>query len=153
MIKKFITSLLVLSLIFISLFNVPATALTLNNDKIPMLKSLKQISNNQLEIKYDIPVDLKKGIMPTNYWIQSLTDENPSGIATLGKLDKVNNENSLTNDLVEIKSADSTNTIFILTFKSDIPSREKYKLIICYVTVPNGAPYSGDNGSKDFTGK
>lgn len=151
--KKIITSLLILSLILISLFNVPANALSLENDKIPMLKSLKQISNNQLEIEYDMAVDAQKGTMPTNYWIQSLTHRNPVGIATLGRFDKVNNENSLTNDLVEIKPTDSTNTKFILTFNSYISSGEKYKLIICYLTVPNGAPYTGDNGAKDFKGK
>ena len=132
---------------------IPVSALGLTNNKIPMIKSLKQISNNQLEVTYDMTVDAEKGVMPKNYWIQSLTDKTPTGIATLGKSDKVSNQNSLTDKMVDIKATDSTNSKFILTFKDDIPSGAKYKLIICYITVPNDGPYTGDNGTAVFTGK
>lgn len=120
---------------------------------IPKLKTLNQVSTNQVEISYDMPVDLAKGEKATNYWIQSVTEEMPSGIATLGKNDKVSNSNSLTADKVQIKVKDNEHTTFILTFSQPITPGMEYKLIICYVTIPGGAPYLGDNGSKVFVGK
>ncbi len=120
---------------------------------IPKLKTLNQVSTNQIEISYDMPVDLAKGEKATNYWIQSVTEEIPSGIATLGKNDKVSASNSLTADKVQIKAKDNEHTTFILTFSQPITPGKEYKLIICYVTIPGGAPYSGDNGSKVFVGK
>ncbi|MEG2290112.1 MAG: hypothetical protein RSA29_07690 [Clostridium sp.] len=120
---------------------------------IPKLKSTKQISTNQLLITYDMEVDLTKGITPTNYWIQSVTDTKPVGIATLGKDDKVSSKNSLTSNNVTIAPKDSTNTSFIITFNQPIGSSSKYNLIICYITAPNGEAYTGDNGSAIFVGK
>lgn len=122
-------------------------------ETIPMLKDLQQLSGNQLKVTYDQPVDGAKGIKPGNYWIQSLTETMPTGIATLGMNDTVNPGNALTADNVTITSADTTNTSFILTFKGMIPTGKSYKLIICYVTVPNAPPYSGGNGSRTFIGK
>lgn len=122
-------------------------------EAIPKLKTLNQISTNQIEISYDMPVDLTKGETATNYWIQSVTEEIPSGIATLGKNDKVSTSNSLTADKVQIKAKDNEQTTFILTFSQPITPGKEYKLIICYVTIPGGAPYTGDNGSKVFIGK
>ncbi|NBD26624.1 hypothetical protein [Paenibacillus glycinis] len=122
-------------------------------ETIPMLKDLQQLSGNQLKVTYDQPVDGAKGIKPGNYWIQSLSETMPTGIATLGMNDTVNPGNALTADKVTITSADTTNTSFILTFKSVIPTGKSYKLIICYVTAPNAPPYSGDNGSRTFIGK
>jgi hypothetical protein len=77
----------------------------------------------------------------------------PKHIATLGKNDKVNESNSLTDELVKIKSKDGSAKTFILTFNQDIPKGEEYKLIICYVTVKGAPPYSGDNGMATFVGK
>jgi len=121
--------------------------------QIPMLASLQQVSPNQLTITYDRPVDLNKATKASNYWIQSLTDVRPKGIATLGKNDKVTDQNALTSDKVMIRKIQGNNNSFLLTFKQNITRNKKYKLIICYVTVPGGAPYSGDNGMKVFTGK
>ncbi|MBM7566827.1 hypothetical protein [Paenibacillus sacheonensis] len=124
-----------------------------NAETIPMLKDLQQIAPNQLKVTYDQRVDGTKGITPGNYWIQSTTETMPTGIATLGMNDRVSPGNALTADKVTITTADTTNTSFILTFKQPIPAGKSYKLIICYVTAPNAPPYSGDNGSREFTGK
>jgi hypothetical protein len=120
---------------------------------IPMLVKLDQISPNQIQISYDRDVDMKLGTKSTNYWIQDTTNAEPKGIATLGKNDKVNAGNSLTDSMVKIESKNGSAKTFILTFNQDIPSGSTYKLIICYVTVEGAPPYSGDNGMATFIGK
>jgi hypothetical protein len=120
---------------------------------IPKLVGLEQISSNQIQISYDRDVDLKLGIKVTNYWVQDTMNFTPKGIATLGKNEKVNANNSLTDNLVKINPVNGLYNTFILTFSKNIPSGKEYKLIICYVTVKEAPPYSGDNGSATFVGK
>ena len=120
---------------------------------IPMLVKLQQLSPNQIQISYDRDVDMRLGMKPTNYWIQDMINVRPEGIATLGRNDKVNSGNSLTSNMVNIKSANGSARTFILTFNQVIPKGKQYKLIICYVTVKGAPPYSGDNGMAIFTGK
>ncbi|RED51945.1 hypothetical protein [Cohnella lupini] len=121
--------------------------------EIPMLQSLSQLSPNQLLVTYDRPVDKVKGVTATNYWIQSTTEAVPTGIATLGMNDQVSPSNALTAAKVTIAAADNQNQSFILTFNQNITQGKPYKMIICYVTVPGGPPYSGDNGSAAFVGR
>lgn len=121
--------------------------------EVPMLMGVKQTAKNQIEITYDKQADMTKATTPTNYWVQSTQEVNPTGIATLGKDQKINDSNSLTSNKVMIKAADRSGKKFTLTFKENITSGSEYKLIICYVTVPGGAPYTGDNGSAVFTGR
>jgi len=120
---------------------------------IPRLVKLDQISPNQIEISYDRDVDLKLGTKSTNYWVQDALNPLPKGIATLGKNDKVNSRNSLTDNLVKIEPQNGSSKTFILKFKQPIPSGGNYKLIICYVTVPGAPAYGGDNGMASFVGK
>ncbi|HEX9027377.1 MAG TPA: hypothetical protein VF839_13045 [Clostridium sp.] len=120
---------------------------------IPMLVKLDQISPNQIEIIYDRDVDMKLGMKSTNYWIQDIMNAKPKGIATLGKNDKVNAKNSLTDSMVKIESKNGSAKTFILTLNQEIPKGAEYKLIICYVTVEGAPAYSGDNGMFNFTGK
>jgi hypothetical protein len=120
---------------------------------IPKLVRLEQISPSQIQISYDRDVDLKLGTKATNYWIQDTMDFTPKGIATLGKNEKVNANNSLTDNLVKINPVNGLANTFLLTFNKNIPSGKEYKLIICYVTVKGAPPYSGDNGSTTFVGK
>lgn len=120
---------------------------------IPKLVNLEQISPNQIQISYDRDVDLKLGAKATNYWIQDTMNVTPKGIATLGKNEKVNANNSLTDNLIKIIPVNGLANAFILTFNKNIPSGKEYKLIICYVTVKGAPPYSGDNGSATFIGK
>ena len=120
---------------------------------IPKLVKFEQISPNQIQITYDRDVDMKLGTKASNYWIQSTISDTPKGIATLGKNDKVNAKNSLTDNMVKIKPVEGSAKTFILTFNQDIPKGEKYKLIICYVTVKGAPPYNGDNGTALFVGK
>lgn len=124
-----------------------------HQEAIPMLAKLQQVSSNQLEISYDRDVDVKLGTKASNYWVQDTVNAMPKGIATLGKNSRVNNGNSLNDNLVIIQSKDGSAKTFILTFKQDIPKGAKYKLIICYVTVPGAPPYNGDNGTAEFVGK
>lgn len=120
---------------------------------IPKLVKAEQISPNQLQISYDRDVDMKLGTKATNYWVQDTKNTSPKDIATLGKDDKVNSNNSLTDNLVKINSKDGSGKTFILTFSKNIPKGEQYKLIVCYVTVVGAPPYSGDNGMATFVGK
>ncbi|KOA19177.1 hypothetical protein CLHOM_22830 [Clostridium homopropionicum DSM 5847] len=120
---------------------------------IPMLVKTEQISPNQIQISYDRDVDMKLGTKATNYWIQDTINVIPKGIATLGKNDKVNARNSLTDSNVKIESKNGSAKTFVLTFTEDIPSGAEYKLVICYVTVEGAPPYSGDNGTATFIGR
>lgn len=126
----------------------------INNEEfpIPKLAKVKQISSNQLQISYDMDVDMNLGTTATNYWVQDTKNTKPQYIATLGKDDKVNATNSLTDELVKINSKDGSSRTFVLTFSQDIPKGKEYKLIICYVTVKGAPPYSGDNGAATFIG-
>jgi hypothetical protein len=120
---------------------------------IPMLMSLEQLSQNQIQISYNMDVDLKLGMKPTNYWIQDMMNVSPMGIGTLGKNDKVNSRNSLTSGTVKIQPQSGSAKTFILTFNKNIPKGASYKLIICYVTAPGAPAYNGDNGTAAFVGK
>ncbi|SFD03232.1 hypothetical protein [Clostridium uliginosum] len=135
---------------------ISTTSLNASDNKevaIPKLVKAEQISPNKIQISYDRDVDTKLGTRATNYWIQDTKNVTPKGTATLGKNDKVNAKNSLTDNLVKINSKDGSAKTFILTFSKDIPKGEEYKLIICYVTVEGAPPYSGDNGMATFVGK
>lgn len=120
---------------------------------IPKLVMLEQVSPNQIQITYDRDVDTKLATKSTNYWIQDTMNVSPKGIATLGKNDKVNARNSLTDKMVKIESKNGSGNTFILTFNKNISKGSEYKLIICYVTVTGAPPYSGDNGMMTFVGK
>ncbi|CDN41402.1 MULTISPECIES: hypothetical protein [Paenibacillus] len=149
-----ITFLKLMAFIAVVLFAVPAQGSAhAAKDPIPMLQSLSQVSANQIRITYDRSVDVVKAMQPSNYWVQSTTDAAPSGIATLGKDDKVMPDNALTASQVSINPVDGQNKSFVLTFSQAIPAGQSYRLIICFITVPGGAPYSGDNGMAVFTGK
>jgi hypothetical protein len=120
---------------------------------VPMLAKLELISPNQIQISYDRDVNMKLGTKITNYWIQDTMNAKPRGIASLGKSDKVNSKNSLTNNLAKIEPMKGSANTFTITFKQNIPRGAEYKLIICYVTVEGAPPYSGDNGMATFVGK
>lgn len=120
---------------------------------IPRVKNVTQVSENTVEISFNVPIELSKGVKPNNYWIQSLSDSKPSDIATLGKDEQINNKNSLTNDKVNIASKNEANKTFVMTFKNKIPSKKQYKIIIYYLTVPGDDDYAGTNGTVIFTGK
>jgi len=120
---------------------------------IPMLINLEQLSPNQIQISYDMDVDVRLGMRPTNYWVQDTMNAIPKGIATLGKNASVNSANSLTGSMVRIESKNGSAKTFILTFNRAIPRGAEYMLIICYVTVKGAPPYSGDNGMATFVGK
>jgi len=119
---------------------------------IPMLVNLQQLSPNQIQISYDMDVDVSLGMKATNYWIKDTMNIRPTGIATLGRNDNVNSRNSLTNNMVKIEQKNGSSKTFILTFNRTIPKGLEYMLIICYVTVKGAPPYSGDNGMATFVG-
>ena len=120
---------------------------------IPMIVKLEQSSPNQIQISYDRDVEIRLGMKPTNYWIKDTMNVRPAGIATLGRNDNVNAENSLTSNMVKIEPKNGSAKTFILTFNRTIPKGAEYMLIICYVTVKGAPPYSGDNGMATFVGK
>lgn len=150
--KKISYAVILVIALFLNLLPSIKVEAQIRVDKIPMITSLKQISDRAVEITYDREVDLAKATKASDYWVQSLDDKRPSGIASLGKDDKVMGSNALTSDDVMIEQKDNSNTTFILTFNEKITTGKKYKLIICYVTVPGGTDYSGDNGTAGFVG-
>lgn len=153
--KKFTKSLIAvvaLLVVQLSLCSI-VSAKTIANDNIPKLIKLTQISPNQIEITYDRDVDESLGIKATNYWVQDLVNKAPEGIASLGKDDKVNNQNSLTNNEVRIEAKEDSQRTFVITFTRDIPKGAEYKLIIQNVSATGATPYSGDNGMMNFVGK
>ena len=120
---------------------------------IPMLAKVEQLSANQIQISYDIDVDVRLGMKTTNYWIKDTMNVIPQGIATLGMNDTVNSTNSLTSNMVKIEQKNGSARTFILTFNKAVPRGAQYMMIICYVTVKGAPPYSGDNGMLTFVGK
>ncbi|WBL48283.1 hypothetical protein [Clostridium estertheticum] len=120
---------------------------------IPMLVKLEQVSPFQIEISYDIDVDVKLGTKSTNYWIKDTMNVIPKDIATPGRNASVNTRNSLTDSFVKINSKNGSARTFILTFNHVIPRGAEYMLIICYVTVKGAPNYNGDNGMGTFIGK
>lgn len=120
---------------------------------IPKLIDVEQISPNRIQITYDRDVDTNLGEKATNYWIQDIANDTPKGVATLGKNDKVNAKNSLTDKMVRIEAKEDSAKTFILTFSQNIPEGSENKLIVCYVTVEGAPPYNGDNGTAVFVGK
>ena len=52
---------------------------------IPMLVKLEQVSPFQIEISYDIDIDVRLGTKSTNYWIKDTMNVIPKGIATPGR--------------------------------------------------------------------
>jgi len=136
----------------------PMMGMNMQNDNnmrfpIPMLANVVQLSPTQIQISYDMDVDVRLGMKPTNYWIKDMMNDRPEGIATLGSNDNVNAGNSLTGAKVKIESMNGSAKTFILTFNRVIPRGAEYMLIICYVTVKGAPPYSGDNGMATFIGK
>lgn len=111
---------------------------------IPLVTNIKQLSPNQIQITYDRDVDLQTATNPSSYWIQS-TEDKPTGIATLGKNDKINANNALNPNKVNIKPVQGSKKEFILTFKDNISPKMQYKIIALYVTTPGSTGYIGDN--------
>ncbi|MDD7794106.1 hypothetical protein [Clostridium sp. 'White wine YQ'] len=120
---------------------------------IPMVVKVEQTAPNQIQVTYDRDVDTKLGSKITNYWIQDTKNDTPKGIATLGKNDKVNQNNSLKDNLAKINPVASSQKTFVITFNQSIPKGEEYKVIVCYVTVPGAPAFTGDNGMGTFIGK
>ena len=121
--------------------------------QIPKLTEIFQVSTNQILVTFDRNVDINLGTKASFYWIQSVTDATPSGIASLGKNSKIIAQNALSNQKVTITKVQGDNYSFLLTFKKEIPSNKRYKLIVRNLHVPGGSPYNGDNGIKVFTSK
>ena len=120
---------------------------------IPRLVEVEQISPNRIQISYDRDVDMNLGEKATNYWIQDLMNDVPKAIATLGKNDKANAKNSLTENMVRIEAKEDSARTFILTFNQNIPEGSEYKLIISNVAVEGAPSYNGSNGEETFIGK
>ena len=120
---------------------------------IPKLVEVEQISPNRIQVSFDRDVDTSLGEKATNYWIQDVMNDAPKGIATLGKNDKANSKNSLTDKMVKIEAKEDSARIFILTFDQNIPEGSEYNLIIYNVTVEGAPSYNGTNGTGSIVGK
>ncbi|WP_244834061.1 hypothetical protein [Clostridium sp. BJN0001] len=151
---KVIATVLALGMFLIPSANVKALeAGKKEKSSMPKIVSACQASEDTIEVTYDKKVDPKKACMPENYWIQSLTEEKPCPIATLGKNGKQDKENSLKKESVTISPKDSTNKVYTLKFKCKIPAKMKYKIIVLHITEPGAENYKGDNGMVDVATK
>ncbi|MGG0178622.1 hypothetical protein [Gottfriedia acidiceleris] len=121
--------------------------------KIPYLADIFQVSTNQILVTFDSEVDLNLGTKASFYWIQSLSDKIPTGIASLGSKSQFNARNALSNNQVTITKVQGDNNSFLLTFKQEIPSNKRFKLAVRHLHAPGGKPFDGMNGMKVFTGK
>lgn len=120
---------------------------------IPKLISVEQIAPNTIKVTYDKPVDSNKAVELKNYWVQSLQENESDDIASLGRGDKADDSNVLSEEKAQIIAQDNTNKAFLIRFKQKIPAGKQYKVIICHITVPEAEPYTGNNGEMNFTGK
>lgn len=125
---------------------------TITNN-FPIVISVRQLDANRLEVTYDRRTDDVTAMRANNYWIQSVNEEIPFNLATLGKNDKISPSNSLKESDVTITLADASNKIYILTFTQEIPIGENYRLIVCNVKSPGVVGFSGINGMIEFSGK
>ena len=122
-------------------------------NKIPYLAEIFQVSTNQILVTFDSQVDINLGTKASYYWIQSLSDTIPTGIASLGSKSQFNTRNALSNNQVTITKVQGDNNSFLLTFKQEIPSNKRFKLAVRHLHAPGGKPFDGINGMKVFTGK
>ncbi|UPM55784.1 hypothetical protein [Gottfriedia acidiceleris] len=122
-------------------------------NKIPFLANIFQVSTNQILVTFDSQVDPNLGTKASFYWIQSLSDKIPTGIASLGSKSQFNARNALSNNQVTITKVQGDNNSFLLTFKQEIPSNKRFKLAVRHLHAPGGKPFDGINGMKVFTGK
>ncbi|MFD4707783.1 hypothetical protein ACFWM3_23470 [Gottfriedia sp. NPDC058432] len=121
--------------------------------QIPKLTDIFQVSTNQILVTFDSQVDIDLGTNASVYWIQSLSDKIPTGIASLGSKSQFNARNALSNNQVTITKVQGDNNSFLLTFKQEIPSNKRFKLAVRHLHAPGGKPFDGINGMKVFTGK
>ncbi|PEL11214.1 hypothetical protein [Bacillus sp. AFS017336] len=122
-------------------------------NQIPKVTDLFQVSTNQILVTFDAQVELSEGTKASVYWIQSLSDAIPTGIASLGNNSKFNASNALSSNQVTITKVQGDNNSFLLTFKQEIPSNKRYKLVVRNLNAPGAKPFNGLNGMKVFTGK
>lgn len=122
-------------------------------NQIPKLTDIFQVSTNQILVTFDSQVDINLGTKASVYWIQSLSDKIPTGIASLGSKSQFNARNALSNNQVTITKVQGDNNSFLLTFKQEIPSNKRFKLAVRHLHAPGGKPFDGINGMKVFTGK
>jgi hypothetical protein len=122
-------------------------------NKIPKIADIFQVSTNQILVTFDSQVDIYLGTKASFYWIQSLSDKIPTGIASLGSKSQFNARNALSNNQVTITKVQGDNNSFLLTFKQEIPSNKRFKLAVRHLHAPGAKPFDGINGMKVFTGK
>ncbi|MDO5517785.1 MAG: hypothetical protein Q4F66_09530 [Clostridium sp.] len=115
--------------------------------------SANQLSVNVVEITFNIPVEEKDATKASNYWVRSTEEDKPSGVATVGKNEKLSTSNSLTDDMVKIEPSTESGRVYKMTFKNNIKSGAEHKIHI-YFVAPKGAEiYKGENGAIIFKAK
>lgn len=119
----------------------------------PMLQVAKQVAPNKLQITYDKAADNAKATDISNYWIQNLDSNEAVGVASLGKDQKINAGNALSEKKAKVVALNGSEMEFEITFREPITPGVNYKLIICYVSAPGAKQYDGDNGTVAFTGQ
>lgn len=117
---------------------------------IPTIIHISQTSPTQIKFIFDTPVDAKAACNPYNYWIHC-DEENPLGIATLGKNDYLTPTSVLKPFNCIIKPADSFNTIFTADFRVPIAPGVKFMLIPSNISYYGMTDYFGPNFVENAT--
>lgn len=115
--------------------------------------SANQISANVVEITFDIPVEKEHAIKVGNYWVRSTQEEKPTGIATVGKNEKLSASNSLKDNMVKIEPSDESEKVYKMTFKNNIKPGAEYKIHIYFIAPKGVDVYKGENGAIIFKAK
>lgn len=81
------------------------------------------------------------------------TEEKPTGIATVGKNEKLSASNSLKDNMVKIESSDESEKVYKMTFKNNIKPGAEYKIHIYFIAPKGVDVYKGENGAIIFKAK
>lgn len=121
----------------------------IENVAIPVVKTVKQISPNQIQITFDRDVELSQATNPKNYWLRDTNAMLPSGVASIGKIGKPTDKNTLTTEMVKITSIGNSKKHFNFTFSKNIFKNVDYKLQVCNISADGFSGYLGDNYDKN----
>ena len=123
------------------------------NPDVPKPVSANQLSANVVEITFDIPVEKEQATKASNYWVRSTQEEKPTGIATVGKNEKLSASNSLKDDMVKVETSDESGKVYKMTFKNNIKPGAEYKIYIYFIAPKGVNIYKGENGAIIFKAK
>ncbi|WP_050614482.1 hypothetical protein [Bacillus testis] len=115
----------------------------------PTLLDVRQVSRNEIELDFDVPVDHEAALNVHNYWIRSNQNQT-DGVATLSRNDKVLlPKNSLTPNMARIEALDDSDTKFSIIFKRNMTPGVQYTVLPSNIGLKGQTDYRGPNWSPE----